>query len=67
MLFDPIKWREKVAEIAPVIPNCPRCNASMRIDGIFPHPRLRRVEIVSFICDCGSVEKRVVPHAFRER
>ncbi len=36
----------------------------MHIGGIFPHPRFPRVEIVSFNCDCGMVERRVVPHVF---
>jgi hypothetical protein len=65
MFFRPER-EQKIAEIAPVIPDCPRCRTRMHMADIFPHPRFPRVEIVSFGCDCGRVEKRVVPHSYRK-
>jgi hypothetical protein len=52
----------RVAEIAPVVPDCRRCHTPMQIDGIHAHPRFLRVEIVSFQCECGLKEQRVAPH-----
>ena len=66
VFFRPYRELE-VTEIAPVVPACPRCRTMMHMDGIFPHPRLPRVEIVSFKCDCGEVEKRIVPHSYRAK
>jgi hypothetical protein len=56
---------EKVAQIATVVPSCERCATVMHIANIFAHPRFPRVEIVSFHCDCGATENRVVPHSIK--
>ena len=58
-----LRAQERVFEIAPVVPSCPRCRTDMALSTIYPHPRFPRVEIVCFKCDCGTEEKRVVPHS----
>jgi hypothetical protein len=65
-MFFPTQPDARIAEIAPVVPECRHCKSVMQITGIFPHPRFPRVEIVSFKCECGSAEKRVVPHSYKD-
>jgi hypothetical protein len=60
-----LRQKELIAEIAPVVPNCTKCRAVMQLSDIYPHPRFPRVEIVSFKCECGVEEKRVVPHSIQ--
>jgi hypothetical protein len=58
----PVPKPVKADEIALVVPDCPRCKVAMPITGIIPHPRFPRVEIVSFQCHCGSMDRCVVAH-----
>jgi hypothetical protein len=52
----------KEAQIVMTRPSCRHCGAAMRLREIHPHPRFLNVEIVSFQCRCGALERRAVPH-----
>jgi hypothetical protein len=57
-----VESHPKQVEIAVMRPSCLRCRSTMTLADIHHHPRFPRVEVVRFVCACGAVERRVVPH-----
>jgi hypothetical protein len=65
MAYSHIRLRpERNAQIEAVVPHCPRCRVPMQLAEISRHPQFLSVEVVSFACHCGAMDKRPATHIF---